>query len=254
MEFSKKAQEIRAILARERTGLLSTLSVKEPGWPFGSITPYARLDSGEPVILISEIAEHTRNIRHDSRVSMLIQDSGALAKPQAGARVTLVGYAIPVPPPYLERARVIYSSKFPDSADYFSAHDFSLYRVVTTQVRYIGGFGDIHWMTAEALVDYTAESEIDPLASHISGICNHMNEDHPDSLVLMVERLAGINAQSARMIHVDSHGFDVIAIQDGAHKQVRLKFGSPVSSSDETRRAMVNLVQQARSGPQERIP
>jgi putative heme iron utilization protein len=250
MEFSKKAEEIRAMLASERTGVLSTLSVKEPGWPFGSITPYARLESGEPVILISEIAEHTRNIHHDSRVSLLIQDSGALAKPQAGARVTLLGYAMPVPPPYLDRARHLYSGKFPDSADYFSAHDFSLYAVLTTQVRYIGGFGDIHWMTGEALINYAAESEIDPLAPHISGICNHMNEDHADSLVLMVERLAGISAQSARMIHVDSQGFDVIAIQDGVHKYVRLTFEAPVSSSEHTRQAMINLVHQARSARQ----
>lgn len=249
MESAKKAEEIITMLARERTGVLSTLSVKEPGWPFGSITPYAGLESGAPIILISEIAEHTRNIRHDSRVSLLVQDSGALAKPQAGARVTLLGYAMPVPPPYLDRARYLYSTRFPDSADYFSAHDFSLYVVVTTQVRYIGGFGDIHWMTGDALLKYREESEIDPLASHISGICSHMNEDHADSLMLMLERLAGINAQSARMIHVDSQGFDIIAIQDGAHKHVRLKFGSTVSSSEETRRAMVNLVQQARSAP-----
>ena len=250
MEFSKKAEEIRAMLARERTGLLSTLSVKEHGWPFGSIAPYALLESGEPVILISEIAEHTRNIRHDARVSLLIQDSSALAKPQAGARATLLGYAVPVPSPYLQRARHLYSNRFPDSADYFSAHDFSLYAVRTTQVRYIGGFGDIHWMTGDAVTDHAAESDTDPLAPHVQGICNHMNADHADSLALMVERLAGITAQSAAMIHADSQGFDVIARQDGAHKYVRLAFEAPVSSSEETRRAMINLVQRARSAGQ----
>src|SRR5262245_18808067 len=135
MSSPMKADEIRQMLARERTGLLSTLSVKEAGWPFGSITPYARLESGEPIIMISEIAEHTRNLRHDARVSLLVQDSGAAARPQAGARVTLMGYAIPVPLPYLEHARHLYSSIFPDSVDYFSAHDFSLYFIVPTQIR-----------------------------------------------------------------------------------------------------------------------
>ena len=247
MESSKKAEEIRAMLARERTGLLSTLSVKELGWPFGSIAPYAQLESGEPVILISDIAEHTRNIRRDSRVSLLVQDSSAQANPQAGARVTLLGYAVPVPRPYLQHARHLYSNRFPDSSDYSSAHDFSLYTLITLQVRYIGGFGDIHWMTGEALIDHAAESDIDPLAPQVSGICEHMNADHADSLVLMVERLAGIAAQSATMIHVDSQGFDVIATQDGAHKYVRLAFEAPVSSSEQTRRAMINLVQRARS-------
>jgi len=234
------------MLSRERNGVLSTLSVKEAGWPFGSITPYTRLESGEPIILISEIAEHTRNLRHDARVSLLVQDSGAIARPQAGARITLMGYAIPVPPPYLAHARHLYSTSFPDSIDYFSTHDFSLYCIVPTQVRYIGGFGDIHWVPAEALVDSAAGSDIDPLASQAPGICKHMNEDHADSLALMAERLAGTLAQSAQMIRVDSEGFDVIAIRDGVHKHVRLPFAAPVSSSDETRLAMVKLVRQAR--------
>jgi len=223
------------------------LSVKEPGWPFGSLTPYTLFESGEPIILISEIAEHTRNLRHDARVSLLVQDSGALARPQAGARITLMGYAMAVPPPYLEHARRLYSSRFPDSADYFSAHDFSLYSIVLTQIRYIGGFGDIHWVPAEALVDNAPGSNIDPLAAQVSGICKHMNEDHADSLVLMAELLAGAPAQSARMIRVDSQGFDVIAIQNGVHKYARLSFAAPVSTPEETRRAMVNLVAQART-------
>src|SRR5215813_926973 len=247
MSFSNKSDEIREILSRERTGVLSTLSVKEAGWPFGSITPYALFGSGEPILLISDIAEHTRNLRHDARVSLLVQDSGAIAKPQAGARITLMGYAIPVPPPYLDHARRLYSSSFPDSVDYFSAHDFSLYSIVPTQIRYIGGFGDIHWVPAQGLVNDAADSDIGPLAAQVTGICKHMNEDHADSLVLMAERLAEVPSQSARMIRVDSKGFDVIAIKDGVHKHVRLSFAAPVSSSEETRRAMVNLVQQART-------
>jgi putative heme iron utilization protein len=249
MTASEKANEIRELLGRERSGVLSTLSVREPGWPFGSITPYAQLETGEPVILISEIAEHTRNVRRDARVSLLVQDSAALRTPQAGARVTILGYAIPVPSPYLDHARRVYSGLFPDSADYFSAHDFSLYKIVVTHIRYIGGFGDIHWVAGGAFVDHAAASDIDPLAPQIDGICKHMNEDHADSLLLMAERLAGTRAQSARMIHVDSRGFDVIALQDGVHKYLRLAFPEPVSSSDQTRRAMVNLVQQARSAP-----
>jgi heme iron utilization protein len=249
MKFSKEAGEIREMLGRERSGVLSTISVKEAGWPFGSITPYAQLETGEPVILISEIAEHTRNVRRDARVSLLVQDSASIRSPQAGARVTILGYAIPMPPPYLEHAGRLYTSVFPDSATYFSAHDFSLYTIVVTQIRYIGGFGDIHWVAGDAFVDHAAASDIDPLASQIDGVCKHMNEDHADSLLLMAERLAGTRAQSARMIHVDSGGFDVIALQDGVHKYLRLAFPEPVSSSDQTRRAMVNLVQQARSAP-----
>jgi putative heme iron utilization protein len=251
MKVSKEAGEIRELLGRERSGVLSTISVKEAGWPFGSITPYAQLETGEPIVLISEIAEHTRNVHRDARVSLLVQESAAQARPQAGARVTILGYAIPVPAPYIEHAQRGYSSLFPDSADYFLAHDFSLYRIVVTQIRYIGGFGDIHWVAGDAVVDYAAASDIDPLAAQIDGVCKHMNEDHSDSLVLMSERLATTPAQSARMIRVDSDGFDVIAVQDGVHRYVRLAFPGPVSTAEETRIAMVKLVKKARSLEQE---
>jgi len=244
---SNQALEIRALLSRERHGVLSTLSIKEAGWPFGSITPYAQLETAEAVILISEIAEHTRNLRQDARVSLLIQDSRSSDRPQAGARVTILGYAIPVPEPYLDHADRIYTDLFPDSAGYSSAHDFSLYMIVPTQVRYIGGFGDIHWVAGDALVDHAAASHVDGLAAQRDAVCKHMNQDHADSLVLIAARLAGITAQSARMIHLDSRGFDFIAVQAGVHKHVRLAFPAPITSSDETRRAMIDLVKQARS-------
>jgi len=247
MKVSKEAGDVKQLLARERSGVLSTLSAKEAGWPFGSITPYALLETGEPIILISEIAEHTRNVRHDARVSLLVQDSGSIGKPQAGARVTMLGYAMPLPASFIDHGRSVYTSLFPDSVDYFSAHDFTLYMIVTTQIRYIGGFGDIHWVAGDAVVDYGAAADIDPLAAHVAGVCGHMNEDHADSLVLMSERLAGTRAQSARMIRIDSRGFDVVAVQDGVHKYLRLTFPGPVSTAEETRVAMVNLVKQARS-------
>src|SRR5215216_2986135 len=108
MSISKQSQEVRALIRSERNAVLCTLSKRNAGWPFGSIAPYAITSAGEPIILISEIAEHTRNIRADARVSLLIQDSAAMADPQAGARATLMGYAMPVPRIYLEDARSRY--------------------------------------------------------------------------------------------------------------------------------------------------
>src|SRR5262249_30984134 len=149
-KVSKESGAMREMLSRERNGVLSTLSVKEAGWPFGSITPYAKFEGGEPIILISEIAEHTRNVRNDARVSLLVQESAAFGRPQAGARATILGYGIPVPPPFIDHAGALYTGRFPDSTDYLSAHDFSLYIIKPTQIRYIGGFGDIHWFPGEA--------------------------------------------------------------------------------------------------------
>ncbi|MCI0487968.1 MAG: DUF2470 domain-containing protein [Blastocatellia bacterium] len=246
MAINKQGEEVRALLETERNGMLCTLSKKFAGWPFGSIAPYAMTAAGEPLLFISDIAEHTRNLRTDARASLLIQDTSALDDPQAGARVTIMGYALPVTRPYLEDAGGRYLSRFPNSASYFEAHDFSLYRIKVTQIRYIGGFGEIYWLGAGDVIDIGADSTFDIIAPHIEMICSHMNEDHPDALIAYAAAFAETRADSAEMIHVDSYGFDMIAVHDSGHKHIRIDFPSPVTTTDEVRAAMVDLVRRAR--------
>ena len=244
--MSKQGEEVRALLERERNAQLCTISKKLAGWPFGSISPYALTGAGEPVILISEIAEHTRNLRADARVSLLVQDSNALADPQAGARATLMGYAMPVPEPYLDDANRRYLRSFPNSASFFQAHDFSLFQIKVSKVRFIGGFGEIYWLEGREIIDAAADSRIDPLAAHSEMICDHMNEDHADALRLYAAAFADTEAESARMIHADSHGFDLIALADDTHKHLRIDFPSPVTTTEEVRAVMVEMVRRAR--------
>ena len=245
MPISKHAQEARSLLQAERNGTLSTLSKKMAGWPFGSIAPYALTAGGEPLILISEIAEHTRNIRADARVSLLVQESAAIADPQAGGRVTVVGYAMPVTQTFIDDARRRYLDLFPKSASYFEAHDFSLFQIKPTQVRFIGGFGEIYWLEGREMTDASADSS-DPLAPHVAMLCDHMNEDHADALRLYATVFAKIDADAAKMIHVDAAGFDMAAIEGGSHKHLRIDFPSPVTTTDEVRAAMVDMVRRAR--------
>src|SRR5262245_57780674 len=173
----------RELVSREHNGMLCTLSLRLEGFPFGSVTPYALSSAGEPLILISEIAEHTRNLRADARVSLLVSDSRAADDPQAGARATLVGYAIPVSEPFLEDAGRRYLERVPQSASYFEAHDFTLFTIKVEQVRFIGGFGDIHWIDGREVVDLAAAVELDPIARHAEGICQHMNDDHGEAMI-----------------------------------------------------------------------
>jgi putative heme iron utilization protein len=243
--MSKQGEAVRALIQAERNGVLSTLSRKHPGWPFGSITPYALTESGEPIIYISEIAEHTRNLRADARVSLIIQDAKAARDPQAGARVTLMGYCMPVTAPYLEDAGRRYQQRFPTSAGFSATHDFTLFQINVSSARFIGGFGEIYWLERAEFIDAAAAS-LDPLAPHAEMICNHMNEDHADALRLYAAVFAETPAESARMIHVDSTGFDMIAIQEGRHKHVRIEFAAPVTTTAEARAALVEMVKRAR--------
>ncbi|HEX8186059.1 MAG TPA: DUF2470 domain-containing protein [Blastocatellia bacterium] len=246
MSLSKQAEEVRSLIRSERNAVLCTLSKRNGGWPFGSIAPYAITSAGEPLILISEIAEHTRNVRADARVSLLIQDSAAMADPQAGARVTLMGYAVPVPRLYLEDAHRRYLALFPNSSGYFDAHDFSLFQINTEQVRFIGGFGEIYWLDGREIVDAAANSIIDPLASQSEMICNHMNEDHADALRLYAAAFAETKASAAKMIHVDRNGFDMVAVESGNHKHLRIDFPQPISDTEQVRPVMVEMARRAR--------
>ena len=251
MTINKQGKEVRALLESERNGMLCTLSKKFAGWPFGSIAPYALTAAGEPLLFISDIAEHTRNLRADARASLLVQDTNALDDAQAGGRVTMMGYAMPITRPYLEDAGARYLDRFPNSASYFEAHDFSLYRIKVTQIRYIGGFGEIYWLNGGDVIESRAGSMLDPIAPHIEMICDHMNEDHRDALIAYAAAFAETKADSAEMIAVDSYGFDMIAIRGADHKHIRIDFSSPVATTDEVRAAMVDLVRRARQAATE---
>jgi heme oxygenase (biliverdin-IX-beta and delta-forming) len=244
--MSKQSEEVRALLQKERNAVLCTISKKIEGWPFGSISPYTATNAGEPIILISEIAEHTRNLRADARVSLIVQDSNAIKDPQAGARATLIGYAMPVPEPYLEDASRRYLQSFPNSASFFDAHDFTLFQIKVSKVRFIGGFGEIYWLDRHEIIAADTDSNIDPVAAHAEMICDHMNEDHSDALRMYAAAFAETQAESSRMIHVDSRGFDMIALAGGAHKHLRIDFQSPVTTTEEVRAVMVNMVRRAR--------
>lgn len=152
-ERERAGRSARELLRRERHGVLATMSLAVPLHPFGSLVPYALDRRGEPILLLSDLAEHTRNLLADARSSLLVQDSAALQDPQAGARLTLVGRTQPVAGADEEACRELYLARFPAARAYLGTHGFRCHRLAVRQARFIGGFGVIHWLPAEALLD-----------------------------------------------------------------------------------------------------
>jgi putative heme iron utilization protein len=132
---------VRALLEGQRFGVLSTLSARYAGWPFGSVTPYALSDAGRPILLLSSLAEHTRNIAADARASLFVQEEGA--DPQAVARMTVLGT---VEPATEATAKERYVAWHPRAAAYFEMADFGLFVLKPTQARFVGGFGEMGWV------------------------------------------------------------------------------------------------------------
>jgi putative heme iron utilization protein len=142
---------LRQLLEAERQGVLATLSARRPGWPFTSVAPYATSGDGEPLLLLSELAEHTRNLRQDPRCSLLVQDSTAADDPQAGARVALMGTLEPLAGQLHGDAEPRYTTRHPQAARYLLLGDFHLWVLHLEEARYVNGFGDMGWLSGDRL-------------------------------------------------------------------------------------------------------
>jgi putative heme iron utilization protein len=156
--------ELRRLLAAEAAGVLATRSVHRADWPFGSVVAYAVGTTGEPLLLLSQLAEHTRNIAADPRVSLLVQDRAAVEDPLAGARVTLLGAVVPVAFEQLDRELPRYLTRHPAAGEYLALGDFQLFRLTVVEARYIGGFGDMGWLADAALTAELYPDEDAPVA------------------------------------------------------------------------------------------
>jgi putative heme iron utilization protein len=236
------AERARTLLHLGRVGSLSTLSRKRPGFPFGSLMPFALDGEGSPLFLISTMAMHTQNLQQDPRASLLVTQAEAGGDPLGAARVTVVGNASVLAGEEAGEARGLYLERHPNSKYWVDFDDFSFFRMEVVDVYYVGGFGVMGWVAAP---EYSS-AQADPLADAAAGIIEHMNADHQDALVLLVQKFAGIEAQEAAMTAVDRLGFHVRMKTADGMKGCRVAFLSPVSTSAETRKMLVEMVQQAR--------
>jgi putative heme iron utilization protein len=236
------AERARTLLHLGRVGSLSTLSRKRPGFPFGSLMPYALDAAGRPVFLISTMAMHTQNLQQDGRASLLVTQPEASGDPLGAGRVTLVGNVAPIPAAEREEARRLYLQRHENSKYWVDFDDFSFFAMDVVDVYYVGGFGVMGWITAQ---EYS-QAQPDPLADAAAGILQHMNADHQDALILLARVHAGIEAQEAVMTSVDRLGFHVRMKTEEGMKGARIAFLSEVSTPVETRKVLVEMVQQAR--------
>ena len=236
------SERARTLLYLGRTGSLSTLSRKQPGFPFGSVMPYGLDGQGRPVFLISSMAMHTQNLQADPRASLLVTQPDATGDPLGASRVTLLGTVALAPEAEVPKARELYLQRHPNSKYWVDFEDFSFYRMNVVDVYYVGGFGVMGWVSAP---EYD-RGEPDPLADAAAGIIQHMNADHGAALILLVRKFAGLESEEAVMTSVDRLGFHVrLKTLEGA-RGVRIAFSREVRSPAETRKALVEMTALAR--------
>lgn len=233
------AERARTLAHLGRTGALSTWSRKQPGFPFGSVMPYAPDDEGRPVFLISAMAMHTQNLAADSRASLLITQTGADTDPLGTARLTLIGHVAKVDG---ASVRELYLARHPNSSYWVDFDDFAFYRLDAIDLYYVGGFGVMGWVEAD---EYRAAA-VDSLADAAPGIISHMNADHAEALLTLARAAGETGAEQAAMTAVDRLGFHLRLKAGERVYGIRLPFIRPLASAHEARAVFIEMLRNAR--------
>jgi putative heme iron utilization protein len=232
------AKAVRVLLRRSRQGALATLMAGS-GDPYCSLVNVASHPDGSPILLISRLAIHTKNLLGDARVSLML-DERAKGDPLEGSRIMLSGQAEEVA---ADRAivRYRYLSAHPTAEVFVDFKDFSFFRIRPTGTHLVAGFGRIvDLKPAQFLTDI---SDAGALLEAEQGAVEHMNADHQEALGLYATRLLGAEPGDWRCTGVDPGGID---LQAGA-STLRLDFPDRVTGPGELRKMLVRLAEQARA-------
>jgi putative heme iron utilization protein len=237
MKKENITQSARNLLRTKEKAILSTHSVSREGYPFGSVTTYISDYSGNPIIYISHLAQHTRNIKTDPKISMIITEENG-KDINAGARLTLLGKATLIDKSEEKDISEKFWARFPESRMYQNSHDFKFYRIKLEHIRYIGGFGQIHWVPLnEFLLDYPQWKEDEQHA------IDHMNEDHIDAMQLMLKHFKGVCSDQIKLTHLYPDGCIIKLDEQENHY---LPYQSLAINSKDIRIQLVKLTQEAR--------
>lgn len=225
----------RRTLRTNRTASLATLDAETGGAPYASLVQTACAGDGAPLMMMSDLARHSRNIAADARVSLLYAKSGPEAVGQT--RVSVMGRAVRTDDPAL---RERFMRRHFNARDYLAFTDFRLYRMEIETAHFIGGFGRIETLPGS---DVVLPSGIDgELAAAEADIVDHMNSDHVDALQLYAHNLAGRPGFGWIMTGLDPEGLDLA--RHGT--EARIDFPETVTDSGAARAALVQLAHKAR--------
>jgi putative heme iron utilization protein len=231
----------RSLLRRSRQGALATLMAGS-GDPYCSLVNVASHPDGSPILLISRLAVHTRNLLGDARVSLML-DERAEGDPLEGARIMLAGRAEQALGSDLEIVRRRYLNAHPSAEAFVDFADFSFFRIQPSGTHLVAGFGRIVDLKPEQFL--TDVSDAAALLEAEPGSIDHMNADHRDATNLYATRLLGADAADWRCTGCDPDGID---LQAGGNT-LRLDFPERVTGPGELRKMLVRLAEEARAKP-----
>ncbi|HYJ00119.1 MAG TPA: DUF2470 domain-containing protein [Thermoleophilaceae bacterium] len=236
------AEEARTLVANTTVGTLASLT--SAGDPWASIVTYGQLEDGTPVLCVSRLALHGRNLAADRRASLAISATAEDSQdPSDVGRVTLAGEVEQPDGSELDAARAAYSAAVPSGEVFSEFGDFTFWLLRVHQVRWVGGFGRM----ANADPASYAAAAPDPVAPRAAFAVRHLNEDHSDALLEMACALAGhTDALAATCLRADRYGLDLDVKTPRGRVLARVGFAQPIVATDGLRAATVELARRAR--------
>ena len=230
------ATAARRLMRSLDTASLATLLLDE-GWPYASLVLVASDIDGSPLLLLSSLAEHSRNIARDARVSLLFDGTSGHDSRLTGPRVTVLGRAASTTEP---RHRARFLARHPDAGIYVDFRDFAFYRVAVERAHLVAGFGAIHWIAGSELLPGGAGDL--PVAAAEAEVVEHMNSHHADAVQLLARASTDAAGEGWIMTGCDPEGAD---LRRGG-TVLRLWFDKPVRDAEGARAELVRLVKRAR--------
>lgn len=224
------------LVRQARKGALGTLD-PGTGHPYASLVTLATEPDGTPLMLVSRLALHTRNLDRDARASLMIDGTGVDGDPLAGGRVTLIGRAAPSASATAPRR---FLARHPSAAVYAGFADFRFFAFTIERAHFVGGFGRIVDLEPGAFVaPFTGAAD---LIAAEAEIVAHMNVDHSDAVALVAMAHGGSGGDWL-MTGIDPAGIDLVGPVAGG---LRVAFEEPVLTPGAARRALVELTAAAR--------
>lgn len=233
-------RRVRSLLRQTpRAGLASIMAGEGPAWPYVSLVLVAPDHDASPLLLLSDLADHTKNLKSEPRAALLFDGTGGWRDPLAGPRASLLGRIGPCDD---ARLKARFLARHPSAAVYAEFTDFHLYRMAIERAHLVAGFGEIHWLDADAVLFDTADAA--DLAVAEPDILAHMNQDHADAVraIAALASEAEAVADDWAMTGIDPEGADFRS----GESATRVLFETPVRSGEEARRELVRLTRAAR--------
>ncbi|KAL7134046.1 hypothetical protein ABFS83_11G000800 [Erythranthe nasuta] len=237
-------EEIKTLLHYSISrGVLSTFSLKYKGYPSGSMVDFACDAYGSPLLAVSSLAVHTKDLVANPKCSLLVAKD---SEDRTDLVITVHGDAIPVSATERETIRTAYLARHPD-AFWVDFGDFQFLRIEPQVVRYVSGVATALLGSGEFSKEEFTTAKMDPIYQFSKPITSHMNKDHSEDTKLMVHYSTSVPVEFAYMLDIDSLGFNVKAGYQGNNFKLRIPFTRRAADRKDVKTLIVEMLQAAKT-------